>query len=62
MCLFVFTEIPEALTFTPFSSSLRCGERPEGVGRVENARFLCFVDGIGDCFCSIDCGGGYADE
>lgn len=33
MCLPVFTEIPEALTFTPLSVSLRGGEGMEGVKR-----------------------------
>lgn len=62
MCLFVFTEIPEALMFTPFSLSLRGGERMEGAKRAERARFLCFVDGVGNYFCSINRAGDYANE
>lgn len=54
MCLFVFTEIPEALTFTPFSLSLEHCEDVEVVEVVRDARFLCFVDSIGDNLCSVD--------
>lgn len=54
MCLLVFTEIPEALTFTPFSLSLEYGEGAVAMETVEHARFLCFVDGVGDRFYSIN--------
>ena len=54
MCLPVFTEIPEALTFTPLSVSLIGGEGVEGVKRTEHARFFCSVNGVGDCVSDID--------
>ena len=62
MCLFVFTEIPEALTFTPLSLSLEYGERKETGETVEEARFLCFVNGVGNQICSINCAYDHGDE
>ena len=62
MCLPVLTDIPEVLTFTPFWLSLGCGEGLTGARGVGHARFLCFIDCVGDCLCGIDCACDHANE
>lgn len=60
--MFVFTEIPEALTFTPFLLSLEYGEEVEGAKTEEQARFLCLVDGAGNQIYNIKCAYDHGDE
>ena len=62
MCLLVFTEIPEALTFTPFLLSLGYGKEGEGAETVKHVRFLGFVDGVRNHIRSIKCAYDHGDE
>lgn len=62
MCLLVFTEMPEALTFTPFWLSLKYGEKVVEAGTVEQLLFLCFVKGAGNQIRSINCADDHGDE
>lgn len=62
MCLLVFTEIPEALTFTPFSLSLEYGEKVKGAKMTKQARFFGFVESVGNQIHSINCAPDHGDE